>query len=75
MEHAGPVFLPKVGLRHDFTTLDGYRLTVIIRRDGRRFLGVYDRDEPERPLSSIALDPYDAVRLADLLAPDDDTPP
>ena len=75
MEHAGPISLPKVGVQHGFTTLDGHRLSVVIRQDGRRYVGVYDPDDPDLCLSSIALDAQDAARLAFLLDPEVSSPP
>ncbi len=42
------VRLPRVGVRHEFTTAEGERIGVLSHRNGRREIVVYDRDDPDR---------------------------
>ena len=59
--------LPGVGVRHDFTTEDGTRLGVLVHRDGRRDVLVYDRDDPDACTSMLMLSSGDTRTLAELL--------
>jgi len=54
-------------VRHDFVSESGQRLGVVSRRDGRRALIVYDRDDPDARLAAIPLTDDEAEALADLL--------
>ena len=59
--------LPGVGVRHDFTTEDGTQIAVLVHRDGRRDLLVYDREDPDSCTGMLFLDPDDARTLAELM--------
>lgn len=59
--------LPGVGVRYEFTTSDDERLGVLVRRDGRREVALYDRDDPDACRAAIALDNADTATLIDLL--------
>ena len=59
--------LPGVGVRHEFTTDDGAHVGVLIHRDGRRELLVYDRADPDACTSMLRLSPEDTHVLAELL--------
>lgn len=59
--------LPGVGVRYEFTTSDDERLGVLVRRDGRREVALYDRQDPDACRAAIALDTTDTATLIDLL--------
>lgn len=59
--------LPGVGVRHEFTTAAGERLTVLSHRTGRREVAIYDRLDPDACLTVLHLDADDARTLTDLL--------
>ena len=59
--------LPGVGVRHDFTTVNGERIGVVSHRSGRRELVVYRRDDPDACLATLHLSPEDTRTLAELL--------
>ncbi|MEX2627886.1 MAG: cation:proton antiporter regulatory subunit [Ilumatobacteraceae bacterium] len=59
--------LPGVGVRHDFAAADGTQLGVLVRKDGRRELLVYDRDDPDSCSELMRLSSDDAHTLAELL--------
>lgn len=59
--------LPGVGVRLEYTAADGTRLGVIVHRSGRRELLRYDRDDPDRCATLLALSGDDARTLAELL--------
>jgi TrkA domain protein len=59
--------LPGVGVRHEFTTADGERVSVVAHRGGRRELAVYGRDDPDACVTVLHLDPRDARVLVDVL--------
>ncbi|MFF8828099.1 cation:proton antiporter regulatory subunit [Streptomyces sp. NPDC015131] len=61
--------LPGVGTRFDFTTEDGQRLSVVVHRDGRRFVGFYGEDDPDTCQASVPLTPEEATSLAHLIDP------
>ncbi|WP_236239351.1 cation:proton antiporter regulatory subunit [Streptomyces sp. CC228A] len=61
--------LPGVGAQYDFTTEEGRRLSVVVHRDGRRFLGFYRDDDPDTCEAAVALTPEDAAALAQLIDP------
>jgi len=41
--------LPGIGVKHDFTTDDGREVGVLVHRDGRRDIVVYDAEDPDTP--------------------------
>jgi TrkA domain protein len=59
--------LPGVGTRYDFATRAGDRLGVLVHRNGRRELLLYDRSDPDTCRSTIALDESDARTMSELL--------
>ncbi len=59
--------LPGVGVRHEFTTEDGTQIGVLVKRDGRREILVYDRDDPDACSSMMQLGVDDTRTLAELL--------
>lgn len=59
--------LPGVGTQYDFTTEDGQHISVVVHSDGRRFIGFYDRDDPDACLLSVPLSPDEATALAHLI--------
>jgi len=61
------VNLPGIGMRHSFTTGRDRRLGVVSHHTGRRDLVVYDKDDPDSAVVSVALNPAEANALAELL--------
>ncbi len=59
--------LPGVGVRPDFVTADGREIGVLVHRDGRREVFVYDRDDPDECTSVVALSVDDAQTMTELL--------
>ena len=59
--------LPGVGVKHDFTTEDGREVGVLVHRDGRRDVVVYDADDPDSCSVQITLSATDTRTLAELL--------
>jgi TrkA domain protein len=59
--------LPGVGVRHEFTSGSGDDLGVLVHRDGRRELLVYDSDDTDACSSMVTLSPADARTLSELL--------
>jgi TrkA domain protein len=62
--------LPGIGLRHVFRTSRGRQLGVISHHSGRRELVVYDKEDPDSCVVSVALTPDEANVLAELLGTD-----
>jgi K+:H+ antiporter subunit KhtT len=59
--------LPGVGVRHEFTTSDGERVSVLVHRGGRRELSIADRRDPDAAATVLHLSPEDARTLVELL--------
>jgi TrkA domain protein len=59
--------LPGIGVRYEFTTEAGDRVGVVVRRDGKRDVAIYDRADPDSCRGTIELSEGDAGRLAELL--------
>ncbi|GGQ20509.1 TrkA domain protein [Actinomadura coerulea] len=59
--------LPGIGLRHVFTTGRGRQIGVVSHRTGRRDLVIYDKDDPDTCVVSVALADEEANALAELL--------
>lgn len=59
--------LPGIGVRHEFTTDDGTLIGVLVRRDGRREILVYDRDDPDACSERMQLSRSDTQTLSELL--------
>jgi TrkA domain protein len=62
--------LPGIGLRHVFTTERGRQLGVVSHRTGRRDLVIYDKEDPDTCVVSVALTGDEANALAELLGTD-----
>jgi K+:H+ antiporter subunit KhtT len=61
--------LPGIGVRYDFTTVAGQRLSVIAHRDGTRSLNGYRGDDPDACVLSLHFTEQEAGVLAGALAP------
>lgn len=59
--------LPGVGIRYEFTSAAGDRLGVVVRRDNRRELGLYDDRDPDRCRALVELTGAEAATLVELL--------
>ncbi|MGX1882248.1 cation:proton antiporter regulatory subunit [Streptomyces sp. NPDC055287] len=59
--------LPGVGTQYDFTTELGQHISVVVHKDGRRFIGFYDRDDPDACVLSVPMSPDEATALAHLI--------
>jgi TrkA domain protein len=59
--------LPGVGVRHEFLTAGGERVTVLTHRTGRRELAIYDRADPDACTTVLHLSPDDTRTLSELL--------
>ncbi|MCJ7827480.1 MAG: hypothetical protein MUP36_04510 [Demequinaceae bacterium] len=59
--------LPGIGVRYEFMTETGDRVGVVVRRDGRRDVAIYDRVDPDDCRGTIELSQGDSGRLAELL--------
>ncbi|RLE24559.1 MAG: potassium transporter TrkA [Actinobacteria bacterium] len=59
--------LPGVGVRHDFTTDDGTEIGVLVYRDGRREILVYDSDDPDACTSLVSLSAAGSRTVSELL--------
>jgi TrkA domain protein len=59
--------LPGIGLQHVMTTGRGRQLGVISHRSGRRDLVVYDREDPDSCVATVALTAEEANAIAELL--------
>ncbi|WP_062519376.1 cation:proton antiporter regulatory subunit [Demequina silvatica] len=59
--------LPGVGVRYEFTAEGGDHIGVVVRRDGKRDLALYDREDPDACRGTVELTEGDSGKLADLL--------
>lgn len=59
--------LPGVGVRYDFATEVGDKVGVVVRRDGKRDVVLYDADDPDAARGTLELSEPDAAALAELL--------
>ncbi|MFN3257510.1 MAG: cation:proton antiporter regulatory subunit [Ilumatobacter sp.] len=59
--------LPGVGVKHDFQTEDGREVGVLVHRDGRRDIVMYDADDPDRCSARMTFSPADTRTLGELL--------
>lgn len=59
--------LPGIGFRDDIVTREGQHVGVITHRDGSRDIVVYERDDPDTAIESVALNGAEAEALAELL--------
>src|SRR4051794_21525869 len=67
MPEIAETLLPGVGVRHEFTTADGERISVITHRTSRREIAVYDRHDPDLCRTALHLSVEDTAALAELL--------
>ncbi len=59
--------LPGVGVRYEFTAEGGDHVGVVVRRDGKRDIALYDREDPDSCQGTVELSEGDAGKLAELL--------
>jgi len=59
--------LPGIGFRDDIVTAEGRHVGVITHRDGHRDVVLYERDDPDTAIESVALNSHEADALAGLL--------
>jgi TrkA domain protein len=59
--------LPGVGVRHEFTTGSGEEVGVLVHRDGRREILVYENDDRDACTTIVSLTPADARTVSELL--------
>jgi TrkA domain protein len=59
--------LPGVGVRHEFDTEAGDHVGVLVHRDGRREIVVYDNDDPDACSTMVDLSPNDTRTMSELL--------
>lgn len=59
--------LPGVGVKHDFTAEDGREIGVLVHRDGRRDVVVYDAVDPDSCSMQVSLNAEDTRTLAEML--------
>lgn len=59
--------LPGVGVKHDFKTEDGREVGVLVHRDGRRDIVVYDAADPDTCSAQISMSAADTRTLSELL--------
>lgn len=59
--------LPGVGVRYEFTTATGDRIGLVVRRDARRELVLYDDVDPDASRATVELNGEEAALLVELL--------
>lgn len=59
--------LPGIGVRYEFTSESGDHVGVVLRRDGKRDVALYDRQDPDSCKGTMELSAGDASKLAELL--------
>jgi TrkA domain protein len=59
--------LPGVGTRYEFTAEGGDHVGVVVRRDGKRDIAMYDRHDPDTSIGTLELSEGDAAKMAELL--------
>ncbi len=59
--------LPGVGVRPEFDTESGNHVGVVVHRDGRREIVVYDNDDPDACSTMVDLSPDDTRTMSELL--------
>ncbi len=59
--------LPGIGVRYEFDTEGGDRAGVVVRRDGKRDIVVYDRADTDAAIGTLELSEGDAATVAELL--------
>lgn len=59
--------LPGLGVRYEFNTAKGNRVGVVVLRDGRRDLLLYDNDDPDSCSNVVELEPAESAAMVELL--------
>ncbi len=59
--------LPGVGVKLEFTTDEGRNVGVLVHRDGRREILIYDDDDPDACASTLELTAADTRTMSELL--------
>ena len=59
--------LPGIGVRYEFTAESGDHVGVVVRRDGKRDIALYDRQDPDSCRGTMELSEGDAGKVAELL--------
>jgi TrkA domain protein len=59
--------LPGIGVRYEFTAEGGDHVGVVVRRDGKRDIALYDREDPDACKGTVELSEGDAGKVAELL--------
>lgn len=59
--------LPGVGVRHEFTTASGERMSLLTHRSGRREIAVFDSEDPDTCRTVLHLSAEDTRTLGELL--------
>lgn len=59
--------LPGIGVRYEFTSESGDHVGVVVRRDGKRDVALYDRQDPDSCKGTMELSESDSSKLAELL--------
>ncbi|NTV39249.1 MAG: cation:proton antiporter regulatory subunit [Demequinaceae bacterium] len=59
--------LPGIGVRYEFTSESGDHVGVVVRRDGKRDVALYDRQDPDSCKGTMELSERDSSKLAELL--------
>ncbi len=67
MREVSETQLPGVGVRHEFDTDTGTRVGVIVHRDGRREIVVYDREDSDACATMVDLSAADTRTMTELL--------
>ena len=67
MSQVNETRLPGVGVRYEFTTVEGQRVGVVHHRSGLRELLVYDEEDPDACRAVIRLEEADSRTLDELL--------
>jgi TrkA domain protein len=60
--------LPGVGVRYDLRTREGRQVGLVLHRDGRADLVVYEQSDPDSVAESVTLRPEERQALGELLA-------
>ena len=61
------VDLPGIGVRNDILTVGGRRISVITYRSGERDIALFDSDDPDACIESIALTDDEATTIGEIL--------
>jgi len=59
--------LPGIGVRYEFTSESGDHVGVVVRRDGKRDIALYDRHDPDSCKGTMELSEGDASKVSELL--------